>query len=468
MFDILILNGFIVSANSTIEADVAIKDGKIVGIGEYKQESAKKIINAAGNYILPGGIEAHMHCLAPFQGCIGPNDFYTQSISAAFGGVTMFMDFTNTKPGGSVFKEIGEREKEMKISAIDYSIHGKFLNCSQEIIDEIPKIIEYGVPTFKVFMTYKKEGVMCDDETIIKIFKKAKEFNGLPMLHCESDAIASLNNEENIKKGELKWKNFALAKPPLCEEEAFSRAGYLAKAVGTPILVVHTTTEGCLEIARLAKKNGQKIFVETGPHYLTIFDDLYDGEDGHLAICSPPLRKREDAENLWRGLSDGTIQLVGSDDCTYKREEKERFLKKDENGKLIQDYTKVVNGLSGLELRLPLLLSEGVNKKRLTINQVCALTSENAAKIYGCFPQKGIIQIGSDADITIVDLKKKMKISKDTLHNNSDFCLYEGMEITGAPVMTIASGDIIVEDNKFYGTKGKGRFIKRYLDKNLI
>lgn len=467
-YDIIIKNGNVVSVDSTVNTDIGICNDKIIKIGDLSNEKAVKIIDASNKYVLPGVIEAHMHCMAPFQGCFGANDFYEQSISGAFGGVTMFMDFANTFKGDSILEAVKKRYEEMSISSIDFSIHGKIVESNDEVIKEIEDVVEFGCPTFKMFMTYKKEGVMSDDETLIKVFEKSKELGAMPMIHAESNAIAELNIEKYIKENDLRWVNFAKSKPILCEAEAFSRAAYFTEYIGNGLIVVHTTNKEALDIARKFQKKNVPIYVETGPHYLTLFDDLYEDEDGHLAICSPPLRGRKEAEDLWDGLKDGTILLTGSDDCTFSYKEKSCFLEKDENEKFIQDFTKVVNGLSGLELRLPILLSEGVNKGRITINQLCALTSTNIAKIYGCYPQKGAILEGSDADIVIIDINKEVNMSKDILHNNIDYCLHEGMKIKGYPEITIARGKVIVEDGKFYGKKGDGKFIKRSINSKYL
>lgn len=467
-YDLIIKNGKIVSSESTLECDIAIVGEKIVALGKFNDVESKKIIDAQGKYIMPGVIEAHMHCQAPFQGCLGANTFYEQSISGAFGGVTMFMDFANMKKGDSPYKQVLARAEEMQESAIDFSVHGKFVESTEEAINDIKKMAEAGIPTFKIFMTYKKEGVMSDDETMLKVFESAKEVNGLPMVHCESNAIAEANIEKCQLKNDMSWVNFAKCKPILCEAEAFDRAVNFAEYVGNALLVVHTTNEKALNTARRAHEQGLPIYVETGPHYLTLFDDLYKNENGYLAICSPPLRNSKEAEALWKGLQDGTISLTGSDDCTFDIDEKSMFLEKNEDGTWKQDFTKVVNGLSGLEVRLPILLSEGVNKGRLSINKVCALTSTNIAKIYGCFPQKGVIAPGSDADIVIVDMEKEVILSKDTLHNNISYCLHEGMKIKGYTIMTIARGKIIIENDQFKGEKGRGRFIKRKINSQYL
>lgn len=468
MYDLVIKNGKVVSPESIIECDIGIVGEKIIAIMECIHGESKRVIDAKDKYIMPGVIEAHMHCQAPFQGCLGANTFYEQSVSAAFGGVTMFMDFANMSKGDSPYKQALARVEEMSESAIDFSVHGKFVESTEEAIDDIERMVEVGLPTFKMFMTYKKEGVMSDDETMLKVFERAKKVNGLPMVHCESNAIAESNIEKCREKNDMSWVNFSKCKPVLCEAEAFDRAINFAEYVGNALLVVHTTNEKALNTARRAHQKGLPIYVETGPHYLTLFDDLYEREEGYLAICSPPLRTAKEAEALWKGLQDGTILLTGSDDCTFDIDEKSMFLEKNSDGTWKQDFTKVVNGLSGLEVRLPILLSEGVHKGRLSINEVCALTSTNIAKIYGCFPQKGIIAPGSDADIVIVDMNKEVTLSKDILHNNITYCLHEGMEVKGYPVMTIARGKVIVENGEFKGEESSGHFIKRSIAKEYL
>ena len=465
MWDLVIKNGYVVSDRETILADIAVKNGLIKETGKISSYEAKRTIDASGKYVLPGVIEAHMHCCAPFQGCIGANDFYEQSISAAFGGVTTMMDFCNTKQGDSVVERFNARKKEMEISAIDYSVHGKFVSGSD--VDEIQTLVDSGCPTFKVFTTYRQEGVMSDDVTIMKVFEKAKEAGGLPMIHCESNGIAEFNDEKFREKEELTWENFPKSKPIECETEAFARAIAFAKYIKCGLIVVHTTNGMCLDIARQAHKERIPVYVETGPHYLTLFDDLYKEKNGHLAICSPPLRTPKEAEELWKGIQDGTITLTGSDDCAYSYREKSMFLEKNNDGSFKQNYKNVVNGIAGIEIRLPLLLGEGVAKGRLSIEQVCALTSTNIAKVYGCYPRKGVIAPGSDADFVIVDMNKEVTISKDILHNHVDYCLHEGFVEKGWPIVTISNGNVIVEKGKFLGTKGAGRFIPRKIHNEI-
>ncbi len=467
MYDLILKNAIIVTAEKTFPGSVAVRNGKIAAI-PATADDAKRIIDLGGKYLLPGVIDGHIHCMCPFMGCQGPNDFYRTGVAAAFGGVTTLMDFTNSKIGTPVTESIEEKKELMKNCPIDYAIHAKLVEGSPDAICEIDRFVEMGVPTFKMFMTYRRDGIMCDDDTLIRAFKRAVKAGALPLLHCESNAIAEAADEEFEAKGELTWHNFAVGKPPICEAEAFNRAYSFAKVTGCPIMVVHTTVKDAFDIARRAHRENFPLYVETCPHYMTLFKDIYDREDGYLAICSPPLRTPKDAADIWDAIMDQTVSITGSDDCTYTKEEKSRFLKRDKNGKIIQDYRVVVNGNSGIETRFPILLSEGVSKGRISINTLVKITSANIAKIYGCYPQKGEIAVGSDADFTVVDMDKEVTLSADVLHNNLDYCLYDGMKLKGYPVMTISRGEVVVENEKFVGEAGHGRFVFRKLSKDIV
>lgn len=468
MYDLILKNGSIVTSKNTFTGDIAIKDGTIAKVSEKIDDDANRIINLEGKYILPGVIDGHIHCMCPFMGCTGPNDIYTTSIAGAFGGVTMIIDFSNSKQGDSMVKSVQDKLEQMSISAVDYSVHGKLVDGHDIAIEEIQTIADMGVPTFKMFMTYKEDGIMCDDQTMLKAFKKASEVGSIPLIHCESDAMIENLMKEKLSNGQTTWKDFVEAKPPICETEAFSRAYYYAKLTGSAMMAVHTTIKDALDIARKSHSENYPLYVETCPHYLTLFKDKLEQENGNLWLCSPPLRTKDEAENLWDGIKDGTISITGSDDGCYSAEEKNRFLLKDENGKNIQDFRKVVNGLAGIEPRMSLLLSEGVLKNRISLNKLVEITSTNIAKIYGMYPQKGEIAVGSDADFAIIDLDIKKTITFTEQHNNLDYSPYEGIETTGDVIMTISKGCVIMENNTFYGKKGAGKQVMRKIGKDIL
>ncbi|MBY5946717.1 amidohydrolase family protein [Photobacterium rosenbergii] len=461
----IVYGGTVVTECGCSKASIVIDNGKIekviydefIDIDKFIGEK----INVTGLHIFPGLIDAHMHVQAPFQGITGDLTFYQQSICAAYGGVTTFADFSNTSSGCSVLQSVRERLDEMSESSVDFFVHGKLIDPSDETIKEIPELVAMGIPSFKMFMTYSREKVMTSDSALYQILKLAKKSKCLPMVHAESDTIANFNFDQNIKNNNLSWRAFANSKPINCEYEAFQKAVLMAVEAESPLLIVHTTNKQCLDYAKYYQELGYPIFVETCPHYLTLFDDLYDTNDGHLAMCSPPLRTRKDCEDLWTGISEGTISVTGSDDCTFTREEKEKQLTRDCHGQLIQNFTKVVNGISGLEIRLPILLTEGFHKRGISLEKISTITSTNIARVMGLFPQKGSICIGADADLTFVDINEQWTISADNLHNKAGYSLHEGYVARGKIKSTMLRGEFILKGGNFCGSKGNGRFIKR-------
>jgi dihydropyrimidinase len=469
MYDIVLKNGYIVYPKNTIKANIYIKDKKISLISSEKDQlKAKKIIDVTNKFVMPGIIEPHMHVELPIQGCVSANNFYTQSISAAFGGVTMFMDFINIKSGESIIENIKLRKEEMAKSAIDYGIHSQLVECNNHILKEMEYLNYYGCPSFKIYMTYKDRGLMLDDKSILMIVDNAKNLNLLPMVHAESDSIFEFNLSKLEKTKNFLWSTFPNSKPNLCEVEAVNRIVNFSKYIGNALLIVHVSARESLQIIKNAQDNGLPIYTETCPQYLTLTKKIYKNPNGFLAICSPPLRSSRDLYALWNGIKQDVITTIGSDDCAYTIKEKTVFLVKDKNGNYKQDFRKIVNGLPGIETRLPLLLSEGVNKNKISINKLCEICCTNIAKLYGCYPQKGIIAPGSDADIVVIDMEKEVILSQNILHNNVDYCLYEGLKVKGFPIITISKGKIIVENEIFYGNVGDGEFIKRELDPKIL
>ena len=470
MFDILLKNGNIVTAEREFKGDIAITGDKIAEVAPHIDGEAKRVIDITGKDVIPGVIEGHIHCMGTFMGCTSVNDFYENSISGAFGGVTTFMDFSNSKAGTPIADSSQEKLEMMSMSAINYTLHPKFIEGAPDPLSEIPKLVEMGLPTFKLYMTYRKSGTMCSDEMLLKAFAAAKECGALPLLHCESDTIAQYNIDQLMASGQpLKWAHFPLTKPQFCEAEAFSRAYYYARTVDCAILAVHTTVRDAFDLARKAHEEDDfPMYVETCPQYVTNFQDEYSRKDGHLILVSPPLRSRENAQYIWKAMADGTVSIIGTDDCNYSKVDKERFLEKDANGDFIQDFQKVVNGNPGMELRLPILLSEGVATGRLTMTRLVQLTSANIAKVYGCYPQKGTIQKMADADLAIIDRNKSWVVSQDVLHNNMDYCPLAGKSLQGKVEMTICNGKIIVEGDSFYGKRNEGHFVKRSIDPKMF
>jgi dihydropyrimidinase len=465
MLDTVIRNGILVFPEGDVRADLAVSDGRIAALLKPGEEApSREVIDAGGLRVLPGLIDAHMHVQAPFQGVTPQLTFHQQSVCAAFAGVTTFMDFTNTWRGTWVPDALDERVQEMAESMVDYGVHGKFVEAGREYERQVRELADKGCPTFKLFMTYRKEGVMADDMTLIKIFRAAAQNGCMPMVHAEGNAIAETNVDRCIAQNRLTWRDFAASKPVLCEAEAFARAVALAEYAAAPLLVVHTTNGRCLDIARKAQARGQRLLVETCPSYLTLFDTLYDDpENGHLAVCSPPLRTPRERDEIWQGIQDGVITLVGSDDCSFTRREKEAGLLRDASGALVPDFTKVVNGVAGLELRFVLLHTEGVATGRISLNQLVGLCSTNVARASGCWPRKGSLLPGADADIVLFDPDEEWTVSAANQHNGIGYCLHEGYRARGRVKTTILRGRTIMENNEITGSRGQGEYIRRKL-----
>lgn len=464
MLDLIIKNGTLVTPDAIFDADIEVKDEKIVSItvpGTAKE--AAKIIDAKDKYVMPGLIDPHMHVNAPLGGYVDILNHYQASKIAAYGGVTTFIDFSNTTKGDNVLDAIKRRREEMEHSCIDFGIHAKFVEANAELLHSIKDIIDYGCPSFKMFMTYRKAGVMIDDTDLLKVMEEANKWGGLCGFHAESNPIAEYNEEKFEREGKLDWKYFPESKPVVCEAEAVGKVIHFAEYLNASIFLFHQTSASAVDLIRKAKERGVKVIGETCTHYLTLTKEKNNGPDGFLYLMSPPLREKKDQEALWNGLNEGILSLVSSDNCTFTKKLKEAGLERDANGNIVPDFRKPINGVSGLEERFGLMMGEGVNKGRISLNKFVELCCTNPAKVFGMYPQKGCLNVGSDADIILIDPEKTVQLSKDNLHYGLDYSIFDEFESKGWPVTTIRRGEVIVEGGKFYGKEGTGRFIKRVL-----
>lgn len=505
MYDLVIVNGEVITSESKSFKDIAIKDGKIAEIVERgtldkTQLQGAEVYDASGKCVIPGLVEPHMHIKAPLGGFTDILDFDSASKCAAFGGVTTFIDFTSTLPGDSLLKAVEDRKKEMAKAKLDYSCHCKVVNLvttelaseanlaevkfaktksdtdkktaqtavakvEQAINDrlsEIPKIIkDEGIPTFKLFMTYRKANVMIDDTYMLKVLAEIKKYGGRCGFHAESNAIAEYNEELFAQKGTLDWKYFPECKNNLCEAEAVKRVLYYAKLIDVPIYFFHLTTKESVALVRKAKQEGVDVIAETCTHYLTLTKDKNDGDDGILYLMSPPLRTEEDQDALWDGLRDGTLSLVSSDNCTFTRKQKEAPLK---NGE--RDFRKPINGVSGIEERFT-LMRHAVNDGKISERDFVKLLCENPAKVFGCYPQKGCLKKGSDADIVIYDPDKTFRLLKENLHypNELEYSIYSDFDAKGCIESTIRRGEFLVKKNEWNDSASQGKFLRRTLSK---
>ena len=451
MYDLILKNGQIVTPISIYLGDILVKDGVIAGITSPNSGCrANRLVDVTGKYILPGLIDPHVHLNAKLGSGRDVHDFCTASKMAAFGGVTSFIDFSETGRGQSPFEAVKIRKNQMSDCIIDYSMHAVFVEAPENFLAEIKDIAAFGCPSIKMFTTYK--GLQITDEDIIAVMEEAVKWGVLPIFHAENDPIAERNNRRFAAEGKLHWKYFPESKPNICEEEAVKRVISYAKYTGCPLHIFHLTTEEGANAIAAAQKAGVDITCETCPHYLMFTKEKNYGEDGYLYTMSPPLREQKDVDAMWRGLSDGTISNVGSDNCTFSRDMKYTDP---------PNYMKILNGVTGMEERIHVLMAKGVEKGRISISKLCEIASFNPAKIFGLYPQKGAIQPGSDADFCVYDPNMKGTVTPQTMHQLIDYNIYDGLSVKGWPVMTVRRGEILVENGQFKGEKGSGRFIVR-------
>jgi dihydropyrimidinase len=448
--DCIVKNGnLVIPKEGIIEASIGIKDGKIMMISKNLDfMAAKEVIDAQGNYVLPGVIEPHVHFGLGSQ---LDEDFLTETRSAATGGITTILTYyRQIEPYEKNFDEI--RTLGEGRSCIDFSIHLGI--SSEEHIRNIPKYVDdFGVTSFKFLMAYKGEDAkrMGAAEMTDGIFYDAlsiiKELNGvLPCIHAENIELIWSIRKKLIDQGRSDPAAWAESRPDFTESEYVRRALFLAELTDCPLYIVHVTSKKALEEVRSRRERFSKVFVETCPVYLT---HTKESMRDNLLKVSPPLRSQEDIDALWEGIRDGSIQTVGSDHLALKRESKAGS---------IWDASM---GISGTALVLPVLLSEGFHRRDISLEKIAEITSYNVAKIFNLYPQKGNIQIGSDADLTIVDLEKEQTVTHTMLNSASDFSVYENWRLKGWPVLTMARGTVVMRDGEIVGQRGFGKFMRR-------
>ncbi|MEW6623516.1 MAG: dihydropyrimidinase [Bacillota bacterium] len=453
MFDLIVQNGIVVTPLRTFKADIGICNGKISTIGDKIAGDAKETYDASGKYVLPGVIDVHTHIDHLGGGAKTNDDFYTGSISAAYGGVTTFLDFAMQKKGEDAREAIKRRRAAADGQVvIDYGLHSNLTDLNEESFSALESIVEDGYSSFKLFMTYRKAGFIVEDGVLFALMEEMSNKGALVGIHAENDGICEYLTEKLVKQGKLSPESHAVSRPVLAEAECVSRAIMFAEATNTPLYVFHLSSKKGLDIICQAKNKGIPVYTETCPHYLTLTAERYKEAEGQNYIMTPPLREQEDIDALWQGISQGYIQIVSSDHCAFNSEQKAV-------GKSC--FRDVAPGIPGTETLLPLLYSEGVCKGRITLNQLVEILAYNPAKIFGLAPEKGLICNGSDADLAIIDPNREIVLSKNTIHMATDYTPYEGMRVKGYPDATIVRGRFVIKDGIFEGSRGFGSFIKR-------
>lgn len=463
-FDLIIRGGTVATASDTFRSDVGITGGKIVALGSALG-AAKKTIDASGKLVLPGGIDAHCHLDQPRAqglasgGAIMADDFESGSLSAVFGGTTTIIPFAVQHRGQSLRAAVEDYHRRAAGKAyIDYGFHLIVSDPRPEVLkDELPDLIAQGHASVKVYMTY--EAMRLSDRQILDVLDVNQRAGALTMIHAENYECIAWLTEKLEAEGKTEPRYHEDSRPMAVEREATHRAITLSEVAEANLLIVHVSGKEAIEEIRRARARGVKIFAETCPQYLFLStrDLALPDFQGAKCMCSPPPRDPANQAYVWQGIEDGLFDIFSSDHAPY------RF---DEGGKLMYgpkiSFSKVANGIPGLETRSALLFSEGVMTGRLDLNRFVALNSTNAAKLYGLHPQKGTIAVGADADIAIWDPERQVTITNAMLHHNVDYTPYEGRTITGWPVTVLSRGQVVCHEGELFGKPGQGQFLKRF------
>jgi len=453
---VIIKGGTVINADQSFRADVYCDDGIIQAVGpDMDSPLGVDVVDAGGCYVMPGGIDPHTHMELPFMGTVASEDFFSGTTAGAVGGTTMIIDFVIPGPQEDVLETYHKWREWAEKSATDYSFHVAITWWDDSVPDAMGTLCrDYGVNSFKHFMAYKG-AIMADDETLVNSFTRARELGALCTVHAESGELVDHFQTKIFESGITGPEGHPQSRPPQVEGEAANRAIRFAQMIDVPLYVVHNSCAHSLnEIAR-ARREGQRVFGEVLAGHLLVDDSVYRNPDFEFAaahVMSPPFRPKANKEALWRGLQSGDLQTTATDHCCFCADQK--AMGKD-------DFRKIPNGTGGIEDRMHVLWTHGVNTGRLTMSEFVAVTSTNSAKIFNIYPQKGMIAAGSDADLAIFDPQATHTISAKTHHQNVDFNIFEGMELTGINVATVSQGKVVYKDGDVLTERGVGRYVDR-------
>ncbi|WP_299786218.1 dihydropyrimidinase [uncultured Marivita sp.] len=449
----VIKNGTVVTADLTYEADVAIDNGVITEIGPNLKGDEE--LDATGCYVMPGGIDPHTHLEMPFMGTYSSDDFESGTRAALAGGTTMVVDFALPSPGQGLFDALQMWDNKSTRANCDYSFHMAVTWWGEQVFNEMESVIkDRGINTFKHFMAYKG-ALMVNDDELYASFSRLAELGGIAMVHAENGDVVAELTAKLLAAGNNGPEGHAYSRPTQVEGEATNRAIMIADMAGVPLYVVHTSCEEAHEAIRRAKMQGKRVWGEPLIQHLTLDESEYFNKDwDHAArrVMSPPFRNKQHQDSLWAGLQSGSLSVVATDHCAFTTEQK-RFG--------VGDFSKIPNGTGGLEDRMPMLWTHGVETGRLTPNEFVAVTSTNIAKILNCYPKKGAVLVGADADLVVWDPKKEKTISASSQQSAIDYNVFEGQHVKGLPRFTLTRGHVAIHDGEVRTQEGHGQFVKR-------
>lgn len=459
-FDTIITGGKLVSADYTTTADVGIRGEKIAAIGrglETGGNSGAKIIDARGKYVIPGGIDVHVHLELPFCGTVSSDDYDSGTRAAACGGVTCVIDFAIPYGDESLQQAVDNWHARAEGKAcVDYSFHCAITDWSRHG-KEVRRIFDQGIATFKQFMIYEKEGWQADDGDMFCALEALRELGGMLLVHAESSRVLDRLIERHHNRAEMKKHGAYLhtvTRPNFVEAEAIERVIHWTRATKSKAFIVHMSTAEGADLIKRAREDGVDIVAETCAQYLVLDDSKFKGKEGHLFATCPQLKRPADQKRLWQGLRDGSVCSVSTDTCTFTTKQKAMWK---------GDFTKIPMGMPGLETLLPIVYTHGVRKRRMTVNQFVDKCCTTPAKLMGMFPQKGVLRVGSDADIAIIHPTKTRRVDWRKMQTNCDWSPFQGWSLAGFAEHTLCRGAQIVDNYKFVGENGYGRFVRRSL-----
>ena len=455
---LLIRGGTVVNADRQERADVLCVDGVIAAVGADAAAHAPagaEVIDATGQYVMPGGIDPHTHMQLPFMGTVTADDFFTGTAAALAGGTTSIIDFVIPSPQEPLLDAYRKWRGWAEKSAADYSFHVAITWWSEQVHADMATLVhDEGVNSFKHFMAYKN-AIMCDDETLVNSFKRALELGAMPTVHAENGELVYLLQQEVAKMGITGPEGHPLSRPPMVEAEAANRAIAIADVLGVPIYVVHVSCMESADAIARARARGQSVYGEVLACHLTIDDSVYRNPDYATAaayVMSPPFRPKEHQEALWRGLQSGQLHTTATDHCTFCASQKAA-------GK--SNFAQIPNGTGGVEERLAVIWDAGVNTGRLTPSEFVAITSTNTAKLFNVYPRKGFVGQGADADLVVWDPEGTKTLSVKTQHSKGDFNIFEGRTVRGIPSHTISRGKLVYAQGDLRAEQGAGQYFKR-------
>ena len=456
MSSLLIRGGTVVNADRAFRADVLCQDGRIVAVGEgLSTPAGATVVDAGGQYVMPGGIDPHTHMQLPFMGTVTMDDFFTGTAAGLAGGTTSIIDFVIPDPQENILDAYKKWRGWAEKAASDYSFHVAITWWSEQVRQDMGTLVnDEGVNSFKHFMAYKN-AIMCDDETLVNSFKRALELGAMPTVHAENGELVYLLQKTVSEMGIKGPEGHPLSRPPMVEAEAANRAIAIADVLNVPIYVVHVSCVESAEAIARARARGQRVYGEVLAGHLVLDDSVYRHPDFATAaahVMSPPFRPKGNSEFLWRGLQSGNLHTTATDHCTFCAAQKAA-------GK--DDFSKIPNGCGGVEERLAVIWDEGVNTGRLTPSEFVAVTSTNTAKLFNIYPQKGSVSVGADADLVVWDPAGTKTLSVKTQYSKGDFNIFEGRTVRGIPSHTVSQGELVYVQGDLRAVQGKGRYIKR-------